>query len=185
MSRSSSNTRLRTLVLIVAAGLGFGTPAGAAQSRIALADIYYLDTSGEPGERTAEHAARTKLFQSVLGEELERDGAFAVEPLACGRPDCSIGAISVEDAVEAARRSGADYVLLGAIQKISTLIGTGRIDVIEIATKRDVVSRVLSFRGDTDDAFRRAAEFAARSVAGAGLGRGKASPDAGTLAPKP
>lgn len=145
-------------------------PSRAAElQRIALADFYYLDTSGEPGDRVREHEDRVDLFETVLREEIAATGRFEVVSLECPLPECSVGFLSVEDAVNAAGRVQADFVLLGAIQKISTLVGTGRLDLVDVAQRRSAMSRVLSFRGDNDEAFRRAASFSARNVAEADL----------------
>lgn len=146
-----------------------GTTRAADVPRIALADFYYLDTSGEPGDRASEHQQRVDLFETVLREELAATGRFEVVALECPLPECGVGSLSVEDAVNAAERVNADYVLLGAIQKISTLVGTGRLDLVNVPQRRSSMSRVLSFRGDSDEAFRRAAEFSARNVVEADL----------------
>lgn len=159
----------RTLAIGLAAGLiaALATGHAAANSdtpRIALANFYYLDTSGEPGDRTAEHAARIALFEAKLGEGLADRAAYEVVALTCGQPECSVGTLSVEKAVEAAAALDVDYLLLGAVQKVSTLVGMGRVDIIDIGDRRDVFSRVLSFRGDTDEAFVRVADFVVTNV---------------------
>jgi hypothetical protein len=162
-----------SLAFALAGGLAVVAPAtmvhAADVQRVALADFYYLDTSGEPGDRDKEHQDRVDLFETVLREELAATGRFEIVPLECTMPKCGVGTLSVEDAVDAADRLHADYVLLGAIQKISTLVGTGRLDLVDVPQRRSAMSRVLSFRGDSDEAFRRAAEFSARNVAEADL----------------
>ena len=90
--------------------------------------------------------------------------AYEVVALTCGQPECSVGTLSVEKAVEAAAALDVDYLLLGAVQKVSTLVGMGRVDIIDIEDRRDVFSRVLSFRGDTDEAFVRVADFVVTNV---------------------
>ena len=136
------------------------------RGRIALADIYYLDTSGEPGDQTRQHAERVKLFEGRLAEGLRKSG-FTVVDLACGAETCSIGNLGVADAVGAAAKQQANYVLLGAIQKVSTLVGTGRIDILDVAAGKDVFTKVLQFRGDSDEAFRQAARFVVENIDGA------------------
>ncbi|MEF2550463.1 DUF2380 domain-containing protein [Aurantimonas sp. A2-1-M11] len=136
-----------------------------AAPRIAIADIYYLDTSGEPGDRDAEHAARITLFETELGKGLAERTDYQVETFSCGMPECSVGTLSVEKAVEAAAARDVDYLLLGAVQKVSTLVGMGRVDIIDVKARKDVFSRVLSFRGDTDEAFVRVADFVVTNVA--------------------
>ena len=83
-----------------------------------------------------------KLFEGLLAEGVRKSG-FTVVDLACGAKTCSIGDLGVADAVGAAAKQQADYVLLGAIQKVSTLVGTGRIDIVDVAAGKDVFTRAL------------------------------------------
>ena len=58
-----------------------------------------------------------------------------------------------------ARLVQADRVLIGAVDKVSTLIGSLRLRIVDVATGQSIFSRVLGFRGDTDEAWQRAARF--------------------------
>jgi hypothetical protein len=42
---------------------------------------------------------------------------------------------------------------------MSTLITWGSVQVVDVRQKQLLLSRLFSFRGDTDEAFRRAAKF--------------------------
>jgi hypothetical protein len=50
------------------------------------------------------------------------------------------------------------------VDKVSTLIGSLRLNIEDVATGRSVFSRVLSFRGDTDDAWQHAVRFFVRDL---------------------
>ena len=55
-------------------------------------------------------------------------------------------------------------VLIGQIDKVSTLIGSLRLNIENVADGQIVFSRVLSFRGDTDDAWQHAVRFFVRDL---------------------
>jgi Protein of unknown function (DUF2380) len=59
----------------------------------------------------------------------------------------------------AARRAGARLVVYGGIRKQSTLVQWGRIQVLDVDSNQLLLERVVTFRGDTDMAFSRAAAF--------------------------
>ncbi|ORE93837.1 DUF2380 domain-containing protein [Aurantimonas sp. 22II-16-19i] len=149
-----------------AADEGGARGAGREAPRIAVAKFDYKDTSGEVRDQTAEHAARLDLFRTRLEAGLTGDvGAYAAVPLGCmARDACSLETLRPEPMLRAARAAGADYLVFGGVHKMSTLVGFGRIDVLDVAANRLVFDRVISFRGDTDEAFARAADFVARDI---------------------
>ncbi len=55
-------------------------------------------------------------------------------------------------------------LVYGGIHKVSTLIQEAVVQMVDVEQDRLVVDRRISFRGDTDDAWRRAAAFAATSL---------------------
>jgi hypothetical protein len=59
----------------------------------------------------------------------------------------------------AARRSGARLVVYGGIRKQSTLVQWGRVEVLDLDSNQSLLNRLVSFRGDNDMAFSRAAAF--------------------------
>ena len=67
-----------------------------------------------------------------------------------------------DDLVRAARQSGARLLVYGGIHKESTLVQWGKIEVLDLNKHQLVLNKNFSFRGDTDQAFRRAAAFMAR-----------------------
>jgi Protein of unknown function (DUF2380) len=64
-----------------------------------------------------------------------------------------------------ARRAGARYLLVGGIHKMSTLVGWAKVQMIDLREDKIVLDKRLSFRGDTDEAWRRAEEFLAPDIA--------------------
>ncbi len=141
------------------------TIAAAAEPTVAVAHFDYTDTSGEVRDQTAEHAARLKAFRSRLETRLAEGGTYVAVDLGCPSADaCSLGTLRAEPLLRRAREAGADYLVFGEVHKMSTLVGFGRIDVLDVDADRLVFDRVISFRGDTDEAFDRAADFAATDI---------------------
>ncbi|WAP70339.1 DUF2380 domain-containing protein [Jiella pelagia] len=154
--------------MIAAAGLlaaGLPVAATAEEPTVAVANFDYTDTSGEVRDQTAEHEARLEAFRSRLETRLADGGPYV--PVALGCPSeqaCSLGTLRAQLLLRRARDAGADYLVFGEVHKMSTLVGFGRIDVLDVEADRLVFDRVISFRGDTDEAFDRAADFVADDI---------------------
>jgi uncharacterized protein DUF2380 len=133
-----------------------------APARLAVADFDFTDTSGEVHDQTAEHAARLEAFAATLREGLAGAGIEIVS-LDCPEP-CTGGDPGIPALSGAAKAAGARYLLVGQVRKISTLIGTVQFGVIDLAEARVACDRSLSYRGDTDEAWHQAAEFAVGDV---------------------
>jgi hypothetical protein len=63
-----------------------------------------------------------------------------------------------------ARQAGAKLMLFGGLHKMSTLVQWGRVELIDIDANRLLDERPLSFRGDDDQAWRRAADYVAQKL---------------------
>ncbi len=136
---------------------------------VAIAEFDYADTSGEiKGQRDA-HAARLQDFARLIREELSASGKYQVVALACPQPRCSAGAMDPASLTDAARRSGARLLLYGGIHKMSTLVQFGKAQIVDLETDRVVFDRTITFRGDNDEAWKRAGEFVAEQLAAADL----------------
>jgi uncharacterized protein DUF2380 len=59
----------------------------------------------------------------------------------------------------------ATLVLIGGVHKQSTLIQWAKVQAIDVDAGRLVLDKLLTFRGDTDEAWERAEAFVAREVA--------------------
>jgi hypothetical protein len=153
---------LRVLAPVLAASLAAGA-AQAAPVRLAVAEFDFTDTSGEPGDRAGEHAARMTALAGRLREGLAGP-AVEVVALECPGP-CTGGDPGIKALAVAADTAGARYLLVGQARKISTLIGTIYLGVIDIDEGRVACDRTFSYRGDNDDAWARAADFAVGDIA--------------------
>src|SRR5215510_2775665 len=136
---------------------------------VVVADFDYEDTSGETEDRRAAHTARVKTFPVFLRERLAREDKYKVMGLDCAKVTCSADSIGAEDLVAAALKADARFLVYGRIHKMSTLIQWGSIQVVDVPRKQLLLNRLFSFRGDTDEAFRRAAEFVSEMLKDATL----------------
>lgn len=125
----------------------------------AIADFDNFDTSGEDADRTAAHAGRVNAFAGLLRSDLAAQNGFEIVELACPKAPCSAARMPSSDLLQAARQAGARLLIYGGIHKESTLVQWGKIDVVDLDNDKLVLNQTFSFRGDTDQAFRRAAAF--------------------------
>jgi len=131
---------------------------------VVVADFDNVDTSGEAGDRTAQHAVRVRDFSSLLREGLAGVGNYKVLRLECDKPTCSVGSLGGDALISAARRSRARILVYGGIHKMSTLIQFGEMQAVDLDRAQLLVRRSFTFRGDSDEAFRHAAGFICQSL---------------------
>lgn len=159
---------LATLFFALSVAASFLMPPhvrAAAPRLVAVPDAGFSDSSGEARDQGADHVARLRALSDELRTEIVRDGALASLPLACGQTPCPLDADAVAALRERARQGGAAYILLASVHKMSTLVMAMKVDVFEVESGRLVASKLLSFRGDTDEGWSRAGAFVAKDVA--------------------
>jgi hypothetical protein len=149
---------------LAAEGGNAGSERAARDVAVAVVDFLYRDTSGEPRDQRREHEARLRDFMAALRSDLAAQGKTVVS-LNCDPAPCSVERPSGE-LLRAARDAGAGILLIGGIQKMSTLIQWAKVEAIDTGTERIVLDRLVTFRGDTDDAWRHAEGFIAGELAG-------------------
>jgi hypothetical protein len=150
-----------------AGSLAADEPADARKTRdltIAVVDFDYLDTSGEARDQRQEHETRLKAFMTALRGDLAAHGKTIVSLMTCDPAPCSVRT-PPGDLLRAARTAGAGIVLVGSIQKMSTLIQWAKAEAIDSTTERMVLDRLFTFRGDNDESWRRAEAFIADQLA--------------------
>ena len=156
--------------VVVTGTLGVGLVLGfslarvaAATPALAVADLDYIDTSGEVRDQTTDHARRLKDFAGSLRTYLAGSGKFRVIALDCHAGACSAGT-DPDDVIAAAQKAGAAYVLFGGVHKQSTLLQWAKVEIVNVETKKVVFDRLLTFRGDDDLAWQRAETFLERQL---------------------
>jgi hypothetical protein len=130
---------------------------------LAVLNLDYVDTSGEPTDQTAVHQRRAADFVSALQRDLAANGQYRIVPMSCGSAPCD-PAMSASELQQAAHAAGAKLVLLGGVHKMSTLIQWAKIQIADEEQGQIVFDRLLTFRGDTDEAWQKAESFLARDV---------------------
>lgn len=153
---------LRTLALAAGVGLA-GVARGAddagAETPIAVVDFDYRDTSGEMRDQNAEHRARLSAFMTRLRTDVSADPRFRIVSIACADPPCTVDRETLAALMNAARNAGARMLLYGEIDKTSTLIEWGRVQIVDVVADKVLFDKLLTFRGDTDEAWLRAESF--------------------------
>ncbi len=165
--REMAGPMLVAATLLWGAALAVASPAVAADATpvpIAVPDLSYVDTSGEPRDQTQEHAARIRRFSDALRRDLERSGKFRVVTPQCGSAPCTADG-EPSELLARAREAGAKLVLIGGVHKQSTLIQWAKLQAVDVDAGRPVLDKLITFRGDTDEAWERAEAFVAREVA--------------------
>jgi len=143
------------------------THPGQAQTAVpslAVIELDYVDTSGEVRDQRADHAQRLKVFSESLRSDLSRSGKFRLVILDCPSAACTASTTPPAELVAAAEKAGAALILMGGIQKKSTLIQSGTFAILDVGKQKIIFDRSLSFRGDDEAAWRHAEGFLARDI---------------------
>ncbi|MDE2578168.1 MAG: DUF2380 domain-containing protein [Hyphomicrobiales bacterium] len=133
--------------------------AHAAPIKIAVADFDYVDTSGEPNNQTDKHTALMTMFMRATRDGLTASGRFDTVALTCPKTPCTAASTPPQELLDAAKASGAQLLVYGGVHKMSTLVQSGKMQAIDLKQDRLVIDRLLTFRGDNEESFRRAAAF--------------------------
>jgi hypothetical protein len=132
--------------------------------RITIAHFDFVDTSGEVQDQTAKHEKLLRLFEEHLQKTFGEDGRLEIVPMPCSSGRCSLADPGLGQLKSQARTANARYILAGGIHKMSTLIGWAKFVVVDLENEGRVCDRLLTYRGDTPEAWRRSAEFGGKDV---------------------
>jgi hypothetical protein len=133
-------------------------PCWAMAEGVAIFPVKLLDTSHEATDQAGLHERRLVLTQQILGSEL--DGTVLLTPADLER--CTPQTVSC--LLQVAADHGADKALFIVAQKTSTLILQLFASLADVESESMIASQNLSFRGDNDEAWRRAGIFLARQL---------------------
>jgi Protein of unknown function (DUF2380) len=131
---------------------------------LAVSEIAYVDTSGEVVDQRADHVRRLREFEASLRTDLVASGKIRSIILDCPPNACSVGDINAAQLVGKAQAAGAAFLVIGSVQKMSTLVQWAKFDIIDVNAQKVVFDRLFSFRGDNDEAWRRAKSFVVREI---------------------
>jgi hypothetical protein len=142
----------------------------AAAPSLLVLNLELVDSSGEVTDQRQDHDRRLAAVRETLTSELAAREVYAVvDPAAI---QAEIDATRKRQYLHAcngceirfARAAGADRVLTGHVRKVSSLVMALWVDIKDTDSGRPVVRKVLDFRGDTDEAWQRAALYLAREL---------------------
>jgi Protein of unknown function (DUF2380) len=130
----------------------------------AVAELEYIDTSGEVIDQSADHLRRRRTFEASLRTDLVASGKLRSTDLDCPQNACSLSDLTTGQLLDKAQAAGADVLLIGSVHKMSTLVQWAKFGIIDVKARKVVFDRLVSFRGDDDEAWRRAESFIARQI---------------------
>ncbi len=142
--------------------LGHADAAG--QITVLILPIAFADTSGEVGDQSDLHRHRLDLMGAELAASLSADGRQRAELVNQADLDLNCPHSDSTCILALAQRRGAGRLLVAEASKTSTLILNVNARLIDVSTNRRVAARFVSFRGDTDEAWRRTARFLAQQI---------------------
>ena len=142
-------------------------PARADQAKLAIFDFELLDTSleGEVRGPQADEHDRLMLISDQVRRQLTESGKFQlldVSPVKAAAEGSNLQACGGCD-VQYAQRIGADLVITGVMNKISTLILNLTIFVRDVHTGQLITAMNADFRGNTDESWTRATSYLVRN----------------------
>jgi hypothetical protein len=167
---------MRTPIKLGTAGLAFVAAAALSASFVrqslaqgeaptfAVAEIQYVDTSGEVIDQSADHVRRLREFEASLRTDLSASGKVRSVTLDCPAGACSVGELDPDQLLTKAQAAGAAYLLISSFHKLSTLVQWAKFDIVEVKTRNVVFNRLVTFRGDNDQAWRHAETFIVREI---------------------
>src|SRR6516162_9624350 len=165
-TRKLKKPRFAGLALIAAAVLYAGSvrlsQAQGEVPAVAVAEIQYIDTSGEVIDQSADHLRRLREFEVSLRTDLAASGKVRNVTLDCPPNACSVGDVDIAQLVDKAQAAGAAYLLVSSFHKVSTLVQWAKFDIVDVKTRNVVFNRLVTFRGDNDTAWRHAESFIVR-----------------------
>ena len=135
---------------------------------VAVFPLEVVDTSGEPPN--AQWPARIATVTRLLAERLAASGQYRAVELQPADPDQPLYRCATCWRVPA-QTAGADTAAIAVVHKLSTLIASLHVWLIEVETQKLTWQGAVSLRGDTDEAWRRAMDYILR--------RGILSPEPG------
>jgi hypothetical protein len=162
--------KLRSAGLALAAAVVFcASPVRQSQAQseapvLAVAEIQYVDTSGEVLDQSADHFRRLREFEAALRTDLAASGKVRNVALDCPPNACSVGDIDADQLLAKAQAAGAEYLLISSFHKMSTLVQWAKFDIIDVKTRNVVFNRLVTFRGDNDKAWRHAESFIVQEI---------------------
>lgn len=141
------------------------------KKRLLVLDFELIDTSNEPVDQREVHARRLNLVRDYVARGLAETRTYDVADRAPIESD--LGAILKQTYIRTcngcettlAKKAGADLVLTGVVNKVSTLILSMGVSITRVSTGELLYHQGFDFRGDNDKSWERAAKFIVERIA--------------------
>jgi hypothetical protein len=151
-------------IVVMAAGLAGGAAGAAAAPATAIFPFEIYDTSGEPPQ--PDRAERLAMATRVLSEVLEKTGRYS--PLDLAPFSVAVAATAPRYMcgtcfLPVARQAGAAYAVVPVVHKVSSLITSMDIWILETASGAMVAHLNGQIRGDTVEAYDHGVRFLVRN----------------------
>jgi hypothetical protein len=164
--RTSFRSRAACAVVAVLLSTTMGRTANI--PTLLVLPLEMADTSGETRPRA--HEDRLATLTGYLSKQLAAHGLYTIiDPTPIDTEIDKARSVQPLDRCngcerDLARLAHADRVLIGGVNKVSTLIGSLHLRCVDVATGQIIFSRELGFRGDTDEAWQHAVRFFVRDL---------------------
>jgi hypothetical protein len=165
--RMGSPLTLTVCLLLGSAGFAAREDAAQPQGKsvgVAVLDFNYVDTSGELRDMSADHHKWLAALAAGLKTDLAREGGYSIVAPVCRPGPCAFGSTPPEQLMSAAKDAGATLLVAGAVHKESTLIQWAKVLAVNVDDDRVVLDKLITFRGDSEEAWARAERFIAREL---------------------
>jgi hypothetical protein len=139
--------------------------------RLLLLDFEIIDTSNEPADQRADHMRRLAQVRDAIASGLAARQTYEVVDRTGVQSDldqilkrtyirtCNGCEVSL------AKKAGADLVMTGVVNKVSTLILSMGVSVTRASSGALIYHQGFDFRGDNDQSWARAAKFFTQRIA--------------------
>jgi hypothetical protein len=160
MMRSGTLARISVVVVCILTSTG----AAAAAPATAIFPFEIYDTSGEPPQ--PDLTERLAMATRVLSEALEKTGRYA--PVDLGPLGADVAATSPryrcgDCFLPVARKAGATYAVVSVVHKVSSLISSMDIWIVEVSSGASAAHLNGQIRGDTPEAYEHGVRFLVRN----------------------
>jgi hypothetical protein len=158
----------RRRLMIAAALLPFAARAQTrinAGKRLLILDFEIVDTSNEPSDQRADHARRLAQTRDSIAAGLAARGTYEIVDRSTIAEDLDqilrLTYIRTCNGcgVTLAKKAGADLVMTGVVNKVSTLILSMGVSITRVSSAELIYHQGFDFRGDNDQSYARAAKF--------------------------
>lgn len=138
--------------------------------RLLVLDFEIVDTSQEPTDQRADHARRLAAARDAIAAGLAARGTYEIADRALiqsdlDRIEAQTFLRSCNCIADLGRKAGADVVMTGLVNKVSTLILSMGVSITRVSSGEIIFHQGFDFRGDNDNSYARAAKFFVERIA--------------------